>query len=418
MYFIRLIFRSVINERIGMYTYKEKHVTDIEYKESVIRIWSDNKNINKQEILQSFVPLFESGFVEPYIALMPDYHPVPPIMNGSVVPAKDVIFPSVVGCDIGCGVSAVPLPVHASSIMNQTKQLYERILQMVPVGKTHNRKVSERVAENLIWQRSLHAPVFPSRQQNMMKHQFASLGSGNHFLEIQKDQDGCVWVMLHTGSRMIGQRLQDYYLQKSEIMISPKKRNALRFLSAESELGEQYLNDVQFAVDFAKASRIEILRRVVEVFQGLFIHEHPLQNVCVEQDVIDTVHNTVSMERHWDKTLYIHRKGACAVKQEQLGIIPGSMGTKSYIVEGRGNPYSFHSCSHGAGRTMSRSAAMKKIHFKEVQKMMKNITYKNDSRLRDESPQAYKDIKQVMKSQKDLVKEIVELSPLVVVKGI
>jgi tRNA-splicing ligase RtcB len=398
-----------------MYTYNQTHVMDMTYKDSFVRLWRETTNVNRDEILGACTSLFDTGSVYPYIAVMPDYHLAPPILNGSVVPTKDVLIPKVIGNDIGCGVSAISLPLKVKSIQKHLDTIYRGILKSIPVGKQYNRVVLPRVHQKPLLQRLSNTAFIDEAHQKMLLHQFGTLGGGNHFIEIQKDSDDYVWVMLHTGSRMLGSLLQQYYEQNTEH--NPRSKSFLS-IEAQSELGQQYMSDINFAVEFAKASRLEIMERVFEVLGELFPHEHPIQEVNLTTDMIDVVHNTVTKETHWNEELYIHRKGACTAEQDQLGIIPGSMGTSSFIVKGLGNPYSFCSSSHGAGRTMSRIQAKHRISFHQFRASMNRVKYNKDKRLVDEAPMAYKDVHRVMRGQKDLTKAMVELTPLLVVKGL
>lgn len=245
------------------------------------------------------------------------------------------------------------------------------------------------------------------------------MGGGNHFLEIQTDEEGYVWIMLHSGSRYLGVLVRDYYVNagRNQPDIDKHLYSKIPHLINKSEIAADYLRDLKYAADYARESRKEMMLRVLEVFSMLIPSLRNTQGNCLTENAIDAVHNYVSKEEYFDKQLFIHRKGAIRVKKDEKGIIPGSMGSSSYIVEGKGNEFSFCTCSHGAGRAMSRGDAFRTISDKAFQQSMKGVVYDNAIDIKDEAPQAYKDIHKVMRGQKDIVKIQYKLKPLISVKG-
>lgn len=399
--------------------YHQKHVHDISVEDSFIRLWDARGTPNIQVIKKAYQPLLKTSFVYPYIALMPDYHPGEGSMIGSVIPTKKVILPSVIGGDLGCGMMAVQLPLHVGAISPKFHEIQKVVKERIPVGTAHNAVVTKRVEQNSIWKRNTRALIITNQLRRKMLRQFGSLGGGNHFLEIQKDQEGQVWVMIHSGSRYLGVKIRDYYIEKGKDQegIDPKLYSKIPYLKAGTEIAYNYLSDLQFAMDFARENRKEMMLRVLEVFSMYFLELEHFGGLNLINTAYDIAHNYIAEEEFFGEKIFIHRKGAIRIRKAEIGLIPGSMGTKSYIVEGRGNEFSFCSCSHGAGRSMPRGEAFRKISSKDFRKSMGNIIYEHDDRIRDEAPIAYKDIQQVMRSQSDLVIIRHILQPLVSIKG-
>lgn len=398
------------------FRYDGKTVHDLVSDDGLIRIWSSDSINDKSEIIRSFLPLFKHRLIYPYVALMPDFHPGQGAMIGSVIPTRDVLLPSAVGGDIGCGVIAVQLSIPAENVVPQLEKIHRDLLDVIPVGSSQNSQVSQRVMSNKLWEKETNAPVLNSRSKKKLHRQFASLGGGNHFLEVQQDESENVWLMLHSGSRFFGVAVRDYYIEKGATTgnINPKLYSKFPVLPSESAIAQAYLSDLALAMEFARESRKEMMIRALEVFEKIFHFCDPLTEIEL---AIDIAHNFVALELHWNEPLYIHRKGATVANLGTKGLIPGSMGSKSYVVEGRGNQYSFNSCSHGAGRTMSRADAFRRISDKDFEKSVQDVVHSCSERLKDESPLAYKNIESVMRGQRDLVKVSVELIPLLSIKG-
>ena len=401
------------------FRYRHANVYDIPVAGSFVRLWGTDGTAQARMIERAFRPLLKTSFIYPYAALMPDYHPGEGSMIGSVIPTRDVILPSVLGGDLGCGVTAVRLPVEAAALSDDLRAIVHALRERIPVGTAFNAAVTERVKANPIWERRVCTPALTSRLRRKLIRQFGSLGGGNHFLEIQEDQDGCAWVMLHSGSRYLGVIIQEYYVEagREQAGIDAKLYSIIPFLRAGTRVAADYLSDLTFAMDFARESRREMILRALEVFAQ---YSRQVERAVVGElleSATDIAHNYVAREEHFGGDLFIHRKGATRAMDREIGLIPGRMGTGSYVVEGRGNKFSFCSCSHGAGRAMSRGDAFRRISDKGFRKSMGNVIYMHDDRIRDEAPDAYKDIQQVGRAQKDLVKIRYELRPLASIKG-
>ena len=402
------------------FRYREKNVHDIPVEDSFVRVWSADGAIDSQMITQALRSLIKTGFVHPYIALMPDYHPGQHAMIGSVIPTRRVVLPSVIGGDLGCGMVAVRLPIESQEISTHLTDIRKRIAGAVPVGTSYNSTVTDRVQSNPLWQREPQAPIMTNRVRNKLIRQFGSLGAGNHFLEIQEDTEQRVWITVHSGSRNLGVLIRDYYVERgaAETGIDPKLYSKVAYFEGASELAGDYLSDLQYALDFAVESRREMLLRILEILSGLYPSMREAGGADFIGESFDLTHNFVAQEDHWGEKLYVHRKGATRAMKGLMGIVPGSMGSNSYVIEGRGNEYSFCSCAHGAGRAMSRAEAFRAISEKDFKRSMQRIVYEHDDRLKDESPLAYKDVQRVMRGQRDLVKILYELRPLMSIKGI
>jgi tRNA-splicing ligase RtcB len=246
--------------------------------------------------------------------------------------------------------------------------------------------------------------------------QFGSLGGGNHFLEFQTDHEDRLWAMLHSGSRYLGVQVRDWYVEQgaSQPGIDKRLYSRIPYLPKDSPLAEDYLADMRLVVEFARESRREMMLRTLEVVRE-FSRDLDVQSVI--ETLIDIKHNYAESEEHFGESLFVHRKGAVRVSFGQKGLIPGSMGTSSFVVEGRGNEHAFFSSAHGGGRRMSRAEAARKITRKEYAESLSDVVCAHSDVLLDEAPEAYKDIRLVMRGQADLVKSLVELRPVLSLKG-
>ena len=399
--------------------YSQNDVHDISVASGTVRLWSTDGRANRKVIERAFQPLFKTDFVYPYVALMPDYHPGEGSMIGSVIPTKEVILPSVIGGDIGCGVCALRLPVTTSSLAHTLSEVHDRLLDRIPIGSAFNSVVSDRVARNGIWHRTVQAPVMTNRVHRKLMRQFSSLGGGNHFLELQCDQQNAIWVMLHSGSRYLGVAIQQYYFEagRGQSGVDERLYAKVPYLLTGKRCAEDSLSDMQFAIAFARASRREMMLRVLEALCSSCTEVQKAEPTALLEDMIDVAHNHIALEEHFGQPLAVHRKGATRARSGDLGLIPRSMGTSSYVVEGRGNEFGFCSSSHGAGHAMSRGDAFRKITERQVRQSMEGVTYTYDDRVRDEAPQAYKNVRHVMRAQRDLVKIRHELFPVLSIKG-
>lgn len=373
-----------------------------------IKMWLDEIEESAKE--QAF-NLSELPFAFHHVAIMPDCHTGYGMPIGGVLATGKAVIPNAVGVDIGCGMMAVKTDLVEIS-KETLKLIMDDIRKTVPVGFEHQK---EPIENNLVMPSTIY-PVM-KREESSIDYQLGTLGGGNHFIEIQKGSDGFIWFMLHTGSRNFGKQVCDYYnrLAREENIkwhseVNPKWD--LAFIPLETDLFKAYMSEMDFALDFARENRRIISEKIKESFTNHI--------VCNFEKGIDVHHNYAAWENHFGENVIIHRKGATSAREGQTGIIPGSQGTASYIVVGLGNPESFMSCSHGAGRIMSRSSARKNLDLETERKKLdeKGIIHaiRNEKDL-DEASGAYKNIDQVMKNQEDLVRISVELKPLGVIKG-
>ena len=396
---------------------------------NLIKIWGNEVEDNTMEQIKNVSNL---PFVHKHIAIMADNHLGYGMPIGGVVALKNVISPNMVGVDIGCGMCAVKTSL--TEIDTETlKKIIGEIRKVIPVGFS---KHQEKQDDNLMPRKmqfvscddsdEFYYSIVKKEYSNALKS-LGTLGGGNHFIEIQKGDDGHIWIMIHSGSRNLGLKVAQHY-NKLAIELNSKwhssvpKEWELAFLPVDSEEGRLYIREMNYCVDFALANRKLMMDRVCRIFFEEFGNgKYDDEVVGIDFDeIINIAHNYASQENHFGKNVWVHRKGATQARKGQIGIIPGSQGTSSYIVEGLGNKESFESCSHGAGRVMGRKQAEKTLDLeKEIkilddQNIIHGIRHKSDL---DEATSCYKDISKVMENQKDLVKILVELKPLAVVKG-
>lgn len=378
-----------------------------------IKIWAGHGEIEEGAIQQiTNVANLPSAFH--HVVLLSDAHQGYGMPIGGVATLKNAISPNMVGVDIGCGMKAVRTNL-VDITKNDLKKIMSGIRKAVPVGFNHRKKARllDMPGSSIEFGGSIVEQEFRSAA-----HQIGTLGGGNHFIEIQKGDDNRIWIMVHSGSRNIGFRVANYYNKIAKELnakwssdINPKWD--LAFLPADSEVGTAYLDEMNYCLDFAKANRGLMMSFIKDIFNDVISCVH-----CVTE--IDIHHNYATRENHFSQNAWVHRKGATSAKEGEVGVIPGSQGTSSYIVEGLGNEDSFMSCSHGAGRVMSRKKAKETLKFKDVvdsldkKGILHSIRAKSDL---DEAPQAYKNIDTVMAYQTDLVKIKVKLTPLAVIKG-
>jgi tRNA-splicing ligase RtcB len=339
---------------------------------------------------------------------MPDVHLAADVCIGVFVATSRLLYPQAVGGDIGCGMLAVAFDVEATALHDPAKagQVLAGLGRAVP-ARRRNRRVAIAPPPDLQQAALSHARLEAIRRSEGAI-EFATLGSGNHFIELQADEDGRLWLMVHSGSRGIGSTIRDHHLAQAENVGA-----GLRALDATSDQGARYLADAAWARCFADASRRAMAAEVAAVLKGVVG-----ANSCWET-VITTDHNHVSLERFGDRQLWVHRKGAMPAGLGQPGVLPGSMGSTSFHVEGRGHPDSLYSSAHGAGRALSRMAARANVTERDLRRQMTGVwfDYRLSERLRDEAPAAYNDIKAVLRAQRDLVKVTRVLRPLLNYKG-
>lgn len=370
-----------------------------------IKMWLDEIDA---EALRQAKNLANLPFVFKWIALMPDSHVGFGMPIGGVLATREVIIPNCVGVDIGCGMAAVKTDISGLDT-GQIKMVLSLVRQWIPVGFTHQHSDQP-------WEGFNRAPDIPIIQEQLAsaRRQLGTLGGGNHFLEIQRGDDGSIWLMVHSGSRNFGLQTASTYHKKA-VALSGKwaadlPDKDLSFLPVDSKEGRDYFAAMNFCLQFAAANRALMMQRFTE---ALF--------TVVPGRVMDEInihHNYAAFETHFGREVLVHRKGATRADAGLLGIIPGSMGTASYITQGLGNPDSFMSCSHGAGRRLGRKQAIRTLNLEAERRKLEGIVHGvRAARDLEEAPGAYKDIDLVMDNQKDLTKILVRLRPLGVVKG-
>ncbi len=352
-------------------------------------------------------------FAFKHISIMPDCHQGYGMPIGSILATKGVVVPNAVGVDIGCGMCAMKTNIQEID-KTTLKQVMGTARTLIPLGfNWHDKDQDERLMPAGKDDLQIVARNYPKALK-----QIGTLGGGNHFVEIQKGSDGFIWIMIHSGSRNLGYSVAKYYNDKA-IELNQRyhsvvtKKMELAFLPLETPEASDYLAEMQYCIDFALANRKLMMTRMIEALQiniGDFAHD----------EIINKSHNFADWENHFGENVLVHRKGATRARAGELGMIPGSQGTASYIVRGMGNPDSFHSCSHGAGRKMGRKQAQRELDLQSeidllnAQGVIHSIRNIKDL---DEATSAYKDIDVVMENQKDLAEIVVELKPLAVLKG-
>jgi len=342
------------------------------------------------------------------IAVMPDVHLANDICVGVVLATSHLIYPQAVGGDIGCGMLAVATNSSADRLRDPrvAGKILAGLAKAVPSRRRNRQSVVAQPPD--LDSVELSNSKLESIRRSEGTLEFATLGSGNHFLELQADEEDQLWLMIHSGSRALGQAIRDHHLAGAQVV-----DGRFRALGAESEAGAAYLRDLEWARRYAAASRQAMAAEAEKVI------ENAIGARLDWKTTITTDHNHVALEQHGASKFWVHRKGAMALQADELGVLPGSMGTLSFHVEGRGCEEALNSSAHGAGRAMSRSEATRKISCADLQRQMKGVWF--DCRLadaiRDEAPSAYKDIRAVLKDQHDLVKVRRTLRPLLTYKG-
>ncbi|RJP48791.1 MAG: RtcB family protein [Anaerolineaceae bacterium] len=371
-------------------------------------------------------------FARMQICLMPDTHEGYGMPIGGILATEGVIIPYAVGVDIGCGMTAMRTSLteittdQIKAVLGGSKENKGGIRAAIPVGfGKHSKRQDEGLmpeTARLAW---LTEKSIVHREWGNALHSLGTLGGGNHFIEIQKGSDGHIWVMLHSGSRNLGKKVCDHY-NKIAVDLNQKwhtsvpKNWQLAFLPLDTDEGQAYLAEMKYCVDFAQASRELMMGRIGAAFIEALGGKVSFGDDTYYGITVNIAHNYARMENHFGKNVMIHRKGATSARDGEIGIIPGSQGTSSYIVRGKGCKDSFESCSHGAGRKMSRTRAENELNLEEEKKRMDDQGIIHGIRTAkdlDEAPGSYKDIDVVMAEQADLVGIMVKLTPLAVVKG-
>lgn len=380
-----------------------------------VMIWTPEVEESAMEQITNLTTL---PFLFHHLAVMPDVHTGKGMPIGGVLACRDAVVPNAVGVDIGCGMCAVKTNWKAATIPTDVmrKQVMRGIRQRIPLGMNHHKQAQD--AAFLPEGHDVESMTIVKQRQESIRKEVGTLGGGNHFIELQYDEDDNLWIMIHSGSRNLGARVGAYYNQIAENLnarwyaaVDPKIHMA--FLPKGEKEFTHYWNEMRYCIDFALCNRRLMMQRIEEVLADALpgIEFEPMINIA---------HNYAAFETHFGQEVIVHRKGATLATEGTVGIIPGSQGTASYIVEGRGNPLSFNSCSHGAGRRMSRTVAERTLNMdEEVQRLeaqgiIHAIRTQNDMQ---EASGAYKDIEQVIHNELDLVKIRTRLLPLAVIKG-
>lgn len=398
-----------------------------------IKVWLENIDQIEESCLEQAYHLADLPFIHKWVCLMPDTHTGKGMPIGGVIATKGVIIPNAVGVDIGCGMNFVSTDIKAAELKevmtgNGTlvQTIIADIMRNVPVGfKSHKEKQLSQVLDQALTraeQYQSNPELFPLIDSAY--YQVGTLGGGNHFIELQEDQDGYLGIMLHSGSRHFGKSICDVYHRKARALNTEwysqvPDEYRLAFLPVESNEGQEYITWMNLAMDYAFENRARMMENVKEIV-ALKIRKYLNQEVLFGQE-INCHHNYAALENHYDKNVWVHRKGATRVRDGELAVIPGAMGSYSYVVKGKGNEESFCTSSHGAGRAYSRKGAMAAFSCEEVlndlkeQGIVLGKTKKAD--VAEESRFAYKDIQTVMENQTDLVEIVSQLKTVAVVKG-
>lgn len=406
-----------------------------------IKAWTDFVPPIEDEAMKQLKQLAGLPFIYKHVAVMPDVHAGKGSTIGSVIATKGAIIPAAVGVDIGCGMMAVRTTLKASDLPDSLSELRLLIEEAVPHGRSsgehrhynaetdkglHKHTPEENI--NKIKERNLNdrfRTIFEKageprpfrRQFDNMGRQLGTLGTGNHFIELCLDEQQEVWVMLHSGSRGIGNSIGSYFIEKAKkdmqrwFINLPDKD--LAYIPDGSDTFNDYIEAVEWAQEFAFLNREIMMGAVLSILRTYFNKK----DIYVTESAVNCHHNYVSRENFSGQNVLVTRKGAVRARFGELGIIPGSMGAKSFIVRGKGNGESFCSCSHGAGRVMSRTKAEKTISLEDHIRDTAGVECRKDSSVLDESPRAYKNIDDVMKSQEDLVEIVHTLKQCLCIKG-
>lgn len=406
--------------------YKNYNVIENEGR-ATIKAWTKGVPFDEkaQQQLENIAHL---PLVHSHIAVMPDVHLGKGATIGSVIPSLNAVIPAAVGVDIGCGMLATKTSLMANQLPDSLAAIRHAFEAAIPHGRTSGRSKSDRGAWHDIPE--IVAGTWLSLQTrfericdkhpaikktNNVKH-LGTMGTGNHFLELCLDENDAVWIMLHSGSRGVGNRIGTYFIELAKKEMQRHQINLpdkdLAYLEEGSEYFDDYVEAVEWAQDFAAKNREIMMCNAI----GALRKQLPIDFTTTEL-AVNCHHNYISREHHFGKDCYVTRKGAVRAQQGEMGIIPGSMGARSFIVRGLGNPESFNSCSHGAGRVMSRTKAKKIYNLDDQIEATKGVECRKDADVIDEIPHAYKDIEKVMQAQKDLVEVVYTLKQIVCVKG-
>ncbi len=380
-----------------------------------VKIWTDEVEESAMRQIENLTTL---PFLFHHLAIMPDVHAGMGMPIGGVLACKDAVIPNAVGVDIGCGMCAVKTNWKVDEIPTVVlrKEIMKGIRERIPLGMNHHAEAQDE--KYLPQGHDIDKLKVVKGRQHAIRFEVGTLGGGNHFIELQKDEEGTLWIMIHSGSRNLGKQVGDYYNKVAAKLnerwysvVSPELK--LPFLARETKEFGMYWSEMNYCIDFAFCNRKLMMERIEEVLADT------LEGIEFEP-MINIAHNYAAIEHHFGCDVIVHRKGATLAREGVIGIIPGSQGTASYIVEGLGNPDSFCSCSHGAGRALSRKMAIQKLDMnKEIAQLeAKGIVHaiRNQDDMQEASG-AYKDIETVIANEADLVKVKTRLLPVAVIKG-
>ncbi|SEM78255.1 tRNA-splicing ligase RtcB [Nitrosospira multiformis] len=383
-----------------------------------IKLWTDNI---EDEALQQAKNLAGLPFIASHgVALMPDVHSGKGSTVGSVIATDKAIIPAAVGVDIGCGMNAVRLSLKASDLPDSLLAIRRQIERDVPLGAGGAHRSNRLPEATFNVEEGAHVLAkmneTPSKLIEKAHSQIGTLGSGNHFIEICLDENQDVWIMLHSGSRGIGNMIGSYYIEKAKremekFFISLPDKD-LAYLPDDSEYFNEYVGAVNWAQNYALENRRIMMDTVIAAMR-----RHIPIEFIITHEAVNCHHNYVEKEKHFGRNYWVTRKGAIRAGEGDLGIIPGSMGQRSYIVRGKGSQESYCSCSHGAGRRMSRTAAKKIFTVNDLIKQTEGVECRKDSAVLDEIPASYKDIDEIMANQTDLIDVVHTLKAVLCVKG-
>ncbi len=398
-----------------------------------IKIWLQDESKVENSCLEQAYNLSNLPFLHKWVSLMPDTHTGMGMPIGGIIATEGVIIPNAVGVDIGCGMGFMGTDIRVSDIKDIKtgngsfiQAIVGDILRNIPVGFNHHKQAKDcltlDMAKNEMNKYENNAELISEMEAGYF--QVGTLGGGNHFIELQEDDEGYLGIMLHSGSRHFGKKICDLFQHKAKALnqrwfSEVPDHYRLAFLPVDTDEGRQYINWMNLALDFAAENRQKMMLAVKEILNRYITKFTDIKYSYTLE--INCHHNYAAMEHHYGKNVWVHRKGAIRARKGDMGIIPGAMGSYSYIVEGLGNEMSFHSSSHGAGRLYSRTAAMANFSTEEVMLDLKEsgvvLGKHNKKDVADESRFAYKNIDEVMENQKDLVKPIKRLKTIGVVKG-
>ncbi len=386
-----------------------------------VRVWTDDIDAQCAAQLRNIASL---PFIFHHVAAMPDVHLGKGATVGSVIPTRGAIIPAAVGVDIGCGMNAVRTSLTAADLPENLRSLRHAIEARIPVGfEQHGRDGAHDQDYRPLHDRletilARHPDIRPKRADKPVC-QLGTLGGGNHFVEICLDEADRVWVMLHSGSRGIGNQIGTYFIERARTAMGdalgqlPDRDLAYLTEGDDAGLFRDYIDALEWAQSYARENRRVMMREIVAALAA----SDALPPFELTSEAVNCHHNYTAVEHHFGEQVYVTRKGAINAAEGVLGIIPGSMGSYSYIVRGKGNPEAFNSCAHGAGRRMSRGQARRSFSRADLQAQTEGVECRKDKGVIDEIPGAYKDIDTVMASQTDLVETIHRLRQVICVKG-